>query len=72
VDWRRSSPHWHGILVTGEKGKEKIITSQSAAKAAVVKVRGLIGWSPDLGLPGLAADAAPEAAEAEQLLTANG
>jgi DNA sulfur modification protein DndB len=47
LDWSRSSPDWQGILV--QNGK--IITSQSSAKAAVAKVRELIGWSPDLGLP---------------------
>jgi len=51
LDWRRSNPEWHGILVTGEKDKEKIITSQSSVKAAVSKIRELIGWSPELGLP---------------------
>jgi DNA sulfur modification protein DndB len=47
LDWSRSSPHWQGVLV--QNGK--MITSQSSAKAAVLKVRELIGWSPDLGLP---------------------
>ena len=49
LDWSRSSENWQGILVNNGK----IITTQSSAKAAVVKVRDLIGWSPDLGIPSL-------------------
>jgi hypothetical protein len=59
LDWRRSNPEWHGILVTGEKDKEKIITSQSSVKAAVTKIRELIGWSPELGLPSTGIENAP-------------
>jgi DNA sulfur modification protein DndB len=47
LDWSRSSEHWQGILVNNGK----IITTQTSAKAAAVKVRELIGWSPDLGVP---------------------
>jgi len=47
LDWSRSSENWQGILVNNGK----IITTQSSAKAAVFKVRELIGWSPDLGIP---------------------
>jgi DNA sulfur modification protein DndB len=48
LDWSRSAPHWQGVLV--QNGK--MITSQSSVKATVTKVRELIGWSPELGLPG--------------------
>jgi DNA sulfur modification protein DndB len=47
IDWLRSAPHWQGILVNNGK----MITTQPATKAAVIKVRELIGWSPDLGVP---------------------
>ena len=47
IDWRRSAEHWQGILVNNGK----MITTQPATKAAVIKVRELIGWSPDLGVP---------------------
>jgi hypothetical protein len=47
IDWRRSAEHWQGVLVNNGK----MITTQPATKAAVSKVRELIGWSPDLGIP---------------------
>jgi DNA sulfur modification protein DndB len=50
LDWSRSSDTWQGVLVNNGK----MITSQASVKAAVAKVRELIGWSPDLGDPALA------------------
>jgi DNA sulfur modification protein DndB len=50
LDWSRSSDNWQGLLVNNGK----IITTQTSAKAAVVKVRELIAWSPDLGIPSVA------------------
>ncbi len=47
IDWRRSAEQWQGILVNSGK----IITTQSGAKDGVAKVRELIGWSADLGIP---------------------
>jgi len=42
-----------------------MIASQSSAKAAVAKVRELIGWSPDLGLPVLSSGNAGIFADAQ-------
>jgi hypothetical protein len=52
IDWRRSAEHWQGILVNSGK----MITTQPATKAAVIKVRELIEWSPDLGIPNALSD----------------
>lgn len=65
IDWSRNSPNWQGILVNNGK----MITSQTAVKAAVKKVRELIGWSPDLGLPQFPEIEMLEAAPAEGALS---